>query len=179
MRNEGRERMLYRGCADKMGRICYFIGLFFFITPLATHHSQFSFAGELDASTGLTSADELPSKPSPPITPEFLEAGKQIYNFRCAPCHGFGGAGDGPAAMTLDPRPRDFTRGLFKFKSSPPGEVVLDEDLFRTISRGIPGTAMPSWKHLLSEEQRWQVIAYIKTFSNRFKEAKPAPPVPV
>jgi mono/diheme cytochrome c family protein len=151
------------------------LGLFFLFSLLPTPYSLLpSYAGELDASFGPTEADERPSKPSPVATPEFLEAGKKIYNFRCAPCHGFNGAGDGPAAMTLDPRPRDFTRGLFKFKSTLSGEVVSDEDLFRTISRGIPNTAMPSWKKLLSEEQRWQVIAYIKTFSPRFKDAKPS-----
>ena len=145
-------------------------------SPLTTYHSPFLHAGETDTHSGPTQSDEVPSSPLPSLTPETISAGKKIYDFRCAPCHGLEGKGDGPAAMTLDPRPRDFTRGLFKFKSTPSGEVVSDEDLFRTISRGIPGSAMPSWKRLLSEEERWQVIATIKTFSDRFtKEKKPTP----
>ena len=114
-----------------------------------THNSQLLHAGEIDTHSGPTQPNELPSGPMPEATGEFVQAGKEIYDFRCAPCHGFSGKGDGPAAMTLDPRPRDFTRGLFKFKSTPKGEVVADEDLYRTISRGIPGSAMPSWKRRL------------------------------
>jgi mono/diheme cytochrome c family protein len=152
------------------------VGVGFFYSPLPTLHSPLLYAGELDDSHGPTQPDEIPSKPMPEATPDFIAAGKKIFDFRCAPCHGFDGKGDGPAAMTLDPRPRDFTRGLFKFKSTPSGEVVADEDLFRTISRGIPSSAMPSWKRKLSEEERWQVIAYVKTFSDRFtKEKKPTP----
>jgi mono/diheme cytochrome c family protein len=155
------------------------LGLFFLLSLIATHSSLLTYAGELDANFGPTQTDELPSKPSPSVTVAFIETGRSIYDFRCAPCHGFEGKGDGAAAMTLDPRPRDFTRGLFKFKSTAPGEAVSDEDLFRTISRGIPGTAMPSWKRLLSEEERWQVIAYVKTFSDRFKDASSPKTVPV
>lgn len=130
-------------------------------------------AGELDAVVGPTAPDEIPSKKLP-ATPEVIEAGKKIYERRCLPCHGVNGAGDGPAADTMNPRPRDFTRGLFKLKSTQHGELPTDEDLFRTISRGIPGSGMPSWKRLLSEDERLQVIAYIKTFSERFKE-NPSP----
>lgn len=156
------------------------IFLFFLTFPtFQLFNTLTPYAGELDTAVGPTAPDEIPSKPSPPVTPAFLEVGKKIYDFRCAPCHGFNGAGDGPAAMTLDPRPKDFTRGLFKFKTTMAGEAASDEDLFRTISRGIPGTAMPSWKRLLTEEQRWQVIAHVKTFSERFKNAPSPKPIPV
>jgi mono/diheme cytochrome c family protein len=156
--------------------VSFILAFFIFHSPLPTHNSRFSFAGETDTNWGATLPGELPGSPMPQTTPQLIEAGKKIYDFRCAPCHGFEGKGDGAAAMTLDPRPRDFTRGLYKFKSTPDKQVVADEDLFRTISRGIPGSAMPSWKRLLSEEERWQVIAYIKTFSDRFeKTGKPTP----
>ncbi|MBI4400685.1 MAG: c-type cytochrome [Nitrospirae bacterium] len=135
-------------------------------------------AGELDAVFGPTAPDELPSKKLTP-TPEVIEAGKKIYEKRCLPCHGLNGAGEGPAADTMNPRPRDFTRGLFKLKSTQNGELPTDEDLFRTVSRGIPGSGMPSWKRLLSEEERLQVIAYIKTFSDRFKDGAAPKPIPV
>ena len=150
--------------------------LFLNPSPFSSPQSPVTFAGEIDTHSGPTQSNELPSGPMPNATGEFIQAGKEIYEFRCAPCHGFEGKGDGAAAMTLDPRPRDFTRGLYKFKSTPSGEVVADEDLYRTISRGIPGSAMPSWKRRLSQEERWQVIAYVKTFSDRFtKEKKPTP----
>lgn len=164
--------MRYSCDMKKAKKVCYLLSILFLI-------SHPSYAGELDTSTGGTASDEQPSKPSPPVTPDLIEAGKKIYNFRCSPCHGFGGAGDGPAAMILDPRPRDFTRGLFKFKTTPFGEVVWEGDLFRTISRGIPRTAMPSWKNILSEEERWQVIAFVKTFSERHKTANPSKPIEV
>jgi mono/diheme cytochrome c family protein len=130
-------------------------------------------AGELDVSTGPTAPDEIPSKKLN-ATPDVIEAGKKIYERRCLPCHGVNGAGDGPAADVMDPRPRDFTRGLFKLRTTAFNELPTDEDLYRTISRGIPGSGMPSWKRLLSEDERLQAIAYIKTFSDKFKNA-PAP----
>ncbi|MBI4715188.1 MAG: c-type cytochrome [Nitrospirae bacterium] len=97
------------------------------------------------------------------------------YFKRCSFCHGLQGDGDGPAAHQLIPRPRDFTMGLYKFRTTQSGELPTDEDLFRTISRGLPGTAMQSFdsdriKNGLSEEERWAVIAYIKTFSDSFSD---------
>lgn len=133
--------------------------------------------GELDDNYGPTAPDEIPSKKLA-AAPDVIEAGKKTFQKRCLPCHGANGAGDGPAADTMNPRPRDFTRGLFKLKSTQNGELPADEDLFRTISRGIPGTGMPSWKRLLSEGERLQVIAYIKTFSERFKMSAPPKLIP-
>jgi mono/diheme cytochrome c family protein len=101
-------------------------------------------------------------------SPEAIEAGKQVYQRRCVFCHGDEGAGDGPVADYLDPRPRDFTLGIFKFRSTKTGGLPTDEDLFRTITEGVLGTAMPKWgvgDGILSEEERWQVLHYIKSFS--------------
>ncbi|MDP6980705.1 MAG: c-type cytochrome [Myxococcota bacterium] len=100
-------------------------------------------------------------------SPEVLEAGKGVYERRCTFCHGEEGAGDGPVADYLDPRPRDFTIATFKFRSTKTGCLPTDEDLFRTITEGVHGTAMPTWGKgdgALSEEERWQVLHYIKTF---------------
>ena len=94
-----------------------------------------------------------------------IEAGKVVYRKHCAGCHGDEGAGDGGAAPYFDPRPRDFTMGMFKFRSTKSGELPTDEDLFRTISRGLPGTAMPAWgegQFRLGERERWQVTYYVK-----------------
>jgi cytochrome c oxidase cbb3-type subunit 2 len=70
------------------------------------------------------------------------------------------------------PRPRNLTTGLFKIRSTL--TLPTDEDLFQTISRGIPGTAMPSWA-TLSETTRRNLVAYVKTLSPEFHEAAPAP----
>jgi len=89
---------------------------------------------------------------------------EELYKFRCAVCHGEDGAGDGPAADYLYPRPRDFTLGMFKYKSSPGDLPPKDEDLLEAIATGVPGTSMPGWSAVLSDEQIDGLITLIKTF---------------
>ncbi|MGH7372512.1 MAG: c-type cytochrome, partial [Candidatus Methylomirabilales bacterium] len=97
-------------------------------------------------------------------------AGKAIYEKKCAVCHGIEGKGDGPAAGQLDPRPRDFTRGLYKIRTTPSGNPPTDQDLFRVITEGIPGTSMPAWT-VIPEKDRWNLVAYLKIFApDKFKE---------
>jgi DMSO reductase family type II enzyme heme b subunit len=120
-------------------------------------------------------AGDTPTKPKLPNTPEAVEAGKKIYFKRCSFCHGLEGNGEGPVAAQILPRPRDFTTGLFKLRTTNSGELPTDEDLFRAISRGLTGSAMQPFdsdkiKSGLTEEERWQVIYYIKTFSEDFKD---------
>lgn len=95
--------------------------------------------------------------------------GKVVYNRACAYCHGSRGDGKGPASGPLNPRPRDFTRGTYKFRSTPSGELPTDEDLYRTITNGIPKTMMPAWGQLLSRQERLDVVVYIKSFSDKFE----------
>tara|TARA_Y100000590_G_scaffold319747_3_gene361832 strand:- start:6416 stop:8113 length:1698 start_codon:yes stop_codon:yes gene_type:complete len=95
-----------------------------------------------------------------------LEIGRDIYQESCWFCHGEDGDGDGPISPYLFPRPRDFTMGSYKLRTTQSGELPLDEDLFRTITLGIDGTAMPGWEPHLTEEERWQVINYIKGFAS-------------
>ncbi len=90
--------------------------------------------------------------------------GKELYEFRCSACHGVNGAGDGPAADRLYPKPRDFTTALFKYKTSPGKMMPRDEDLFHTIKFGLNGTVMPAWKSLLSDDQIKSLIPVIKGF---------------
>lgn len=111
-----------------------------------------------------------------PQTDEQVAHGKAVYARRCAGCHGVNGDGNGPAATFLDPRPRNFTVGTFKFRSTPSGSLPTDGDLYRTLTRGVRWTAMPTW-HELPEKERLAVIAFIKTFSARWKEEKPEPPI--
>lgn len=124
---------------------------------------------------GMAFAAANPSGPRPAATDQTLAEGTEIYLQRCSFCHGLLGDGNGPAADYLDPRPRDFTLGTFKFRTTQSGELPRDEDLFRTVSRGLPGTAMQAFdsdliKNGLTENERWAVIDYIKTFAFEFED---------
>ncbi|MBF0169715.1 MAG: c-type cytochrome [Nitrospinae bacterium] len=103
--------------------------------------------------------------------------GKVLYEKKCWWCHGKTGEADGPAANFVIPPPRDFSLGVYKYKGSEPkAEVVRDEDLFRMISDGMPGTSMPAWKSVLSDKDRWDLVAYIKTLTDMFEGTpNPAP----
>ncbi|MFQ5520012.1 MAG: ethylbenzene dehydrogenase-related protein [Candidatus Methylomirabilia bacterium] len=94
---------------------------------------------------------------------DLLALGKRVYEKQCAACHGSDGRGGGEAAYLLYPKPRDFVTAKYRLVSTW-GRVPTDEDLFRTISRGMPGSAMPSWGHL-SEEERWGLVHYVKSFA--------------
>jgi len=122
---------------------------------------------------GATLPDSAGVKPA-----ELLAMGRAVYQRRCIGCHGVKGDGNGVAARFLDPKPRNFTTGIFKFRSSGGGPQSLpsDEDLYITISHGLWGTAMPPWYEMPGLE-RLAVISYIKTFSDRWRK-EPAP-VPV
>ena len=93
------------------------------------------------------------------------EPGGKIYQERCAVCHGEGGDGRGPAAPSLNPKPTDFTSGLFKYRSTSWGSPPLASDLERTIRDGLNGTAMPGWSDLLSLEEIRALIDVLMAFS--------------
>jgi len=84
----------------------------------------------------------------------------EIYIRRCSFCHGLLGDGEGPAAPYMDPRPRDFTLGTFKFRTTQSGELPTNEDLFRTVSRGLPGTAMQAFGGQMNDVDMAAVITY-------------------
>lgn len=100
-----------------------------------------------------------------------------LYYYTCATCHGVNGDGRGPSAYPLNPKPRDFTLGVYECRSTLSGSLPTDVDIFRSIKRGFHGTKMPSWKLLLSEMQTWNMVEYIKTFSERFREEEPEEPI--
>ena len=113
------------------------------------------------------------------VTPgQDLAAGKRLYRRKCAMCHGTKGRGDGMVSRYVFPKPRDLSNGLFKIRSTPTRGLPTDQDLFNTITRGMPGTVMPSWANL-SEEQRWQLVQYTKTFSDRFATERVPEPVSI
>jgi mono/diheme cytochrome c family protein len=103
-----------------------------------------------------------------------LERGREVYDRWCASCHGFDGAGEGPAAAYMIPRPRDFTRGLYQIRTTAGGEIPTDDDIMRMINEGMPGTTMPGWRDQLSRRDREAVLAYIKSFYPPF-ETLPEP----
>src|SRR5690349_4267782 len=97
-------------------------------------------------------------------------AGKQVYVKWCAGCHGETGAGDGPAASAMLPRPRNFTGAIYKIRTTASGQLPTDADLMRAIDEGLPGSAMPAWKGRLTDAERRDVAAYLKTFSSFFAD---------
>src|SRR5207245_80187 len=98
------------------------------------------------------------------------QAGRAVYERKCALCHGEKGDGKGPGADLLDPRPRDFTTGIYKIRTTA-NKTPTDRDLFDVITRGMPGTFMPAWD-VLPEKDRWNLVAYLKAFAaDKFKEA--------
>src|SRR5437899_1078779 len=104
--------------------------------------------------------------------------GKQIYDAHCVECHGADGKGDGPAAHLMIPRPRDFTRGRYKIRSTESGSVPSDDDLLRTVRQGLYASSMPAWQKLLPDDDIKAVVDYVKTLSPRFKAEQPTPVPP-
>jgi DMSO reductase family type II enzyme heme b subunit len=107
-----------------------------------------------------------------PATAQDVEAGKVVYDKWCAECHGADGAGDGPAADHMLPRPRDFTAARYQIRTTANGELPTDEDILRVLEDGMPGTAMPAWPNL-DDTQRRDVVAYLKSLSSYFENANP------
>ena len=103
-------------------------------------------------------------------------AGKQLYYRYCWGCHGVRGDGNGENAPYLNVLPRNFVAGTFKCRSTPTGTLPTDEDLFEAITRGFYNTYMPSWK-ALTNQQRADLVAFIKTFSPRWQNEKPGTPI--
>lgn len=104
---------------------------------------------------------------TPGDDPALLEAGRALYDQKCAQCHGIDGDGAGVAADRLLPRPRDLTSGVFKIRTTPSGELPTDADLASIIRLGMPYTAMPAWP-LLDDGEVDSLVAYIKTFAEDF-----------
>ncbi len=102
--------------------------------------------------------------------------GATVYARYCVGCHGPNGDGRGPAAPMLLVKPRDFTKGLFKFRSTPTGSLPTDDDLFRVVTRGVYRTSMPEWS-LLPERQRRAVIEYVKGFYPEWQQRGAGTPI--
>lgn len=129
----------------------------------------------------LALAQSLKTSAAVVATESSLVPGRAIYNAHCSACHGSEGDGQGPASVWIFPKPRNFSSGLFKIQSTPSGSLPTDEDLFQTITRGMPGSSMPSFTYL-PESQRREVVQYVKWLTavvdasghrnNKFDEAR-------
>ena len=107
------------------------------------------------------------------------ESGKTLYLKYCSQCHGEKGDGEGYGSSHLRPRPRDFTTGKFKVRTTPNGALPTHQDLVNIIRRGMPYTSMPAWP-TLSDEDVANLAYFLTTFSPDFSKAENVPqPVPL
>lgn len=115
------------------------------------------------ASTGVTVDVSTLFQP----TKAQLEKGEQLFKVDCSPCHGVGGKGDGPAAASLNPKPRDF--------HSPTGwkNGRFLSQMFKTVSEGIPGTAMVSFAASISASDRLAIVDFIRSKFGDFPKDTP------
>lgn len=104
--------------------------------------------------------------------------GAVLYKRFCIGCHGVIGDGEGENAQWIDPKPRNFTLGIFKCRSTPSGTLPTDEDLFDTIGRGIVNSNMPRW-YPLTPQDKADLIAYVKHFSPRWAKEKSGTPIQI
>jgi len=89
-----------------------------------------------------------------PLGADAAAQGAKVFKTNCVPCHGAAGHGDGPAGAALDPAPKN----LAELQAQ-----VGDDYLFWRINTGKPGTSMVAWKGILTDEEIWQVVAFIHT----------------
>jgi len=100
-----------------------------------------------------------------------IRRGALVYDKYCVGCHGELGDGRGPAAERLLTQPRDFTSGVYKFRSTDSGSLPMESDLYRTIDRGLSRVSMPAFP-LVPEREKVAVIEYLKTFYPRWEAEK-------
>jgi mono/diheme cytochrome c family protein len=106
-------------------------------------------------------------------------SGKQLYEKYCSQCHGEKGDGEGYATPHLYPKPRNFTTGKYKVRTTPFGALPTHQDLVNVIRRGMPHTSMPAWP-TLTDQQLSELAYFIKTFSPDFANKDIVPqPVPL
>ena len=102
------------------------------------------------------------------------ESGKNLYLKNCAQCHGDNGDGEGYATPHLFPKPRNFTSGKFKVRTTANGALPTHQDLVNIIRRGMPYTSMPAWP-TLSDSEVSDLSYFIKTFYPDFANAESVP----
>lgn len=117
-----------------------------------------------------------PTAPEPKLDDAMRARGAHLFAEHCTACHGTRGAGDGPVALQLAVPPANLTSGVYALRTTEHEALPTDTDLFRTITRGIHGTAMPPW-FALPERDRWALVAHLKTLSSAFADDEAPPPI--
>jgi len=120
--------------------------------------------------------ESTPRQPPPAIDPALRVRGAELYQHHCATCHGVTGDGAGPDACALVTPPAVHKAGVFELRTTEHEALPTDEDMFRTITHGVHGTAMPPWI-VLPEHDRWALVAHLKTLSKQFEEDVAPPPM--
>ncbi|HYF51541.1 MAG TPA: c-type cytochrome [Planctomycetota bacterium] len=122
---------------------------------------------------GSTSWAAINVPPAPAVSDELLNRGRDLFQKACAGCHGSGGNGDGPITKKTDlyTTPADLTQPIksIKIRSTLFGGTPTKEDLFRTITRGLPGTPMLSFRDLPAED-RWAIVMHVRSLSTEYEK---------
>lgn len=118
-------------------------------------------SGEKSATTAPKAPEAKPAASAEAVKPGDPAAGKEIYLTHCHFCHGRTGHGDGPVGIAISPHPADFVGDRKRMAKT-------DAELFESISKGIhkqiggEEMAMPRWQDILTEQERWDVLAYVR-----------------
>jgi mono/diheme cytochrome c family protein len=96
-----------------------------------------------------------------------LKTGRQLYMRHCSHCHGTSGDAAGPTAEYLNPRPRDYRHGVFKFTSTNAQSKAARDDIRRVLQNGVPGTYMPSFVPMLKDNELDIVVEYVRFLALR------------
>src|SRR5258708_23672888 len=104
--------------------------------------------------------------------------GRQLYFRYCWGCHGFRGDGNGENGPYLNIAPRNFVAATYKCRSTPTGTLPTDQDIYDAIDRGLVNSNMPAWS-ALTDQMRADLVAFVKSFSPRFKTEQPGVPIAV
>ena len=125
------------------------------VAALALAAGVFVLVREADWTQGLNDAVGL--RDPEPVSGSSIASGRALYREYCVACHGERGRGNGPSAVGLDP---------------PPADLVLhvpqhtDGELFYMISRGVPNSAMPAWRSVLTDRERWEIAHYLRELAS-------------
>ncbi len=136
-------------------------------------------AATMASSCGPSSVPEVQAGMTVRSSPGDPDRGERVYRKYCASCHGIRGDGKGPAAPAVDPEPRDFTRGVYRYRSTPTGSLPRDEDLAWSILLGFPETPMPGFRDLMTNQDVLDVVATLKRFSPRFADEEIDDPIAI
>jgi copper transport protein len=101
-----------------------------------------------------------------PATPQSIANGAVVYRQNCAMCHGITARGNGPLAPTMNPRPSDLVLHV---------PLHSDTDLEDWIANGFPGSQMPAFKDKVTDQERWDVLNYLKSLADQASASAPAP----